>query len=198
MKHFEPYIEYRRAPVEVAIATPEGGEVSIKIAAGSSFGARHDTTRLCLRGLEAIFLERKIGSVLDFGCGSGILSIASAILGAERILAIDLDPIAVEEARKNSINNGADGKIEVSLGSIEDVSGAFDLVVANIVTDELLRMRVDIASRVKSSGGGLLVSGIAEVKKEAVAEGFQPLGLRREREFLGNGWACIWFTAIEA
>ena len=138
--YFEPYTEYRSHVSKIILRTPDGEEINIEIGPGASFGAEHMTTRLCLRGIEEIFKIKKIKTVLDLGCGSGILGISAKVLGAEDVVLIDIDPLAVEEARKNALRNGVDSRIVILNGSLETTRRKFELVIANIVTDELLRI----------------------------------------------------------
>lgn len=193
MRHFEPYTEFRSRPLRIPLKTSGGDDVSIEIVPGSSFGGDHQTTRLCIRGIEEIFKTRKIKTVLDLGCGSGILGISCAMLGAEGVLAIDIDPVAVEEARKNAEENGLGSRVRVLFGSLDDVREKFDLVLANIVTDELIRMSGKIKSAVDEDGI-LLVSGISELKKEHAVSGFREIGFSLNREFIDGGWVAIWFN----
>jgi ribosomal protein L11 methyltransferase len=195
-RYFEPYTEFRLSALKVPLKTPQGKTIFIEIGPGSSFGAEHKTTRLCIRGIEEIFKTKKIRTVLDFGCGSGILGASAALLGAENVLAIDIDPIAVEEARRNVERNRVTSKINVLYGSLENVREKFELVIANIVTDELLRMAEEIKS-VLEEDGILLVSGISELKKERAISGFKEVGFSPEREFIEGGWVAIWFEKVD-
>ena len=193
MRYFEPYIEFRSRALKVPIKTPGGEEIFIEITPGSSFGGEHKTTGLCVRGIEEIFITKRIKTVLDLGCGSGILGISSAMLGAESVLAIDIDPLAVDEARKNVKINRLDSKVHVANISIEDVRGKFELVVANLVRDELIRMVKEIRS-VMEENGILLVSGIFEDRKERAISRFKEIGFSLSREFSEGGWVAIWFN----
>lgn len=193
MRYFEPYTEFRSRALKVPIKTSEGEEISIEIAAGSSFGGEHQTTKLCIKGIEEVFKTRKIKTVLDLGCGSGLLGISCAMLGAERVLAIDIDPLAVDEARKNVEINRVNSKVRVENNSIEDVRGKFELVVANIIRDELIRMAKEIKSVVEENGI-LLVSGIFENRKERAISRFKEIGFSPNREFADGGWVAILFS----
>lgn len=193
MRYFEPYIEFRSRPLKIPLKTSGGQEVSIEIGPGSSFGGEHKTTGLCVRGIEEIFRTRRIKTVLDIGCGSGILGISSAMLGAENVLAIDIDPLAVDEARNNVKINSVDSRVCVTNNSIEDVKGQFELVVANIIRDELIRMAKEIKS-VLEENGILLVSGIFENRKERAISRFKEIGFSLNREFMDGGWVAIWFS----
>jgi ribosomal protein L11 methyltransferase len=194
MAYSEPYIEYRTSLSRIPLRAPAGEEKFIEIAQGTSFGSDHKTTRLCLKAIEEIFRAEKIEKVLDFGCGSGILAISAAVLGADSILAIDIDPIAVDEAMENVERNGVVSKVCVLRASLEEVKERYDLVVANIVTDELLRMAEGI-KMVMDENGFLVVSGISELKKERAISGFKEAGFGLIREFPEDGWVAMWFKS---
>ncbi|HSE83844.1 MAG TPA: 50S ribosomal protein L11 methyltransferase [Thermodesulfobacteriota bacterium] len=193
MKYYEPYTEFRTHPSKVSLKNSKGKEIYIEIGPGISFGAGHHTTRLCIRGFEEIFKFRRIGTVLDLGCGSGVLGISAAALGAERVLAVDIDPVAVEEAIENVNSNGMGSIVQVLHGSSEDAQGRFDLVVANIVTNELILLREKIKAKVEEDGV-LLVSGIYEYKKELAVSKFGEIGFSLAGEFSDGGWIALWFN----
>ncbi len=193
MKFYEPYNEFRTHASKISLKNSGGEEIPIEIGPGISFGAGHHTTRLCIKGIEEIFKSRRIRRVLDFGCGSGVLGISAAALGAERVLAVDIDPVAVEEAVENVNLNGMGSTIQVLHGSLEDVRERFDLVVANIVTNELLLAREMIKSTVEENGV-LLVSGIYKYKKELVVSGFNGIGFSLAGKFMDGGWIALWFN----
>ena len=147
------------APIDpTAWAAPEptsldvAGRV-ITIDAGHSFGhGAHPTTQLCLRALERHITAGC--SVLDVGCGSGVLSIAARTLGAGRVQAIDIDPAAIEASQQNAERNGVE--VDISATPIGDVSGRFDVVVANVLTAELFPLAADIR---RMAGGLVILSG---------------------------------------
>ncbi|HWP91645.1 MAG TPA: 50S ribosomal protein L11 methyltransferase [Thermodesulfobacteriota bacterium] len=192
MAYPEPYIEYRTSPSRILLRFPEGEERFIEIAPGTSFGSNHNTTRLCLRAIEEVLKAGKMEKVLDLGCGSGILAISAAALGADSVLAMDIDPIAVEEAIKNVERNGVSTKVRVLRASLEGAKERYDLVMANIVTDELLRLAEGI-KKVMKENGVLVVSGISELKREKAISGFKEAGFGLIREFTEDGWVAIWF-----
>lgn len=190
---FEPYVEFRTSASKIPLKTRIGDEIIIQIVPGSSFGARHQTTRLCVAAIEEIFKTEDIGNVLDFGCGSGILGISAAVLGAKSVLAIDIDPIAVEESIRNAEINHVSSVVKVLYGSLEDARGKFDLVLANIVTDEVLRT-VEGIKRLLDERGIVVVSGISEIKRELAIGGFIEAGFSLKKELIAGGWAAIWFN----
>ncbi len=117
------------------------GQIIITIDPGMAFGTgTHPTTQMCLRLMEeAIPCFPGVPSVLDVGTGSGILTIAARKMGVKRIAAIDIDPVAIECARVNSRANRVGGGIVFRTASPEDLKVSFDLVVANLLPQELLR-----------------------------------------------------------
>jgi len=192
MRPYKPYVEFRLTESRIRLKTPEGENRIIEISPGSSFGAEHPTTRLCIMGLEEIFKNGILKKVLDFGCGSGVLGVCAASLGAESVLAVDIDPIAVKEAEVNFEKNNLSSIGRVQYGSLEDVRGRFELIIANIVTDDLLTM-VDGFKSMLEREGILLVSGIYEMKKEALVTAYAKRGFKVNNEYSESGWVAIWF-----
>lgn len=148
---------------------PDAGAINIELDPGMAFGTgSHPTTRLCLEWLcEAV---TPACSVLDYGCGSGILGIAAARLGAGDVLGIDIDDKAVEAARDNAERNQARLRLQHSAVPLGDT---FDLVVANILTNPLCVLAPAIAARV-APGGRVALSGVLETQAEQVIEAWAP------------------------
>ena len=175
--------------------TPKGGETVIRIDPGMAFGTgQHPTTAMCLRALEE--LMRPGCAVLDLGCGSGILAIAAAKLGAARVLALDNDPQAVKAATENAAANDAAGVIEVREGTLGVDSGqwtvdrGFDLVAANISGLTLQRLAGAIHAAL-APGGRLVASGFLEDATEGVTRALEAAGLRVERTVEEGIWRAI-------
>ena len=148
---------------------PDAGAINIELDPGMAFGTgSHPTTRLCLEWLcEAVVPGC---SVLDYGCGSGILGIAAAKLGAGEVLGIDIDEKAVEAARDNAARNQAAMRLQHSAVPLGD---AFALVVANILTNPLCVLAPAIAARV-APGGRVALSGVLETQAAQVVEAWAP------------------------
>ena len=148
---------------------PDADAINIELDPGMAFGTgSHPTTRLCLEWLcEAVVPGC---SVLDYGCGSGILGIAAAKLGAGEVLGIDIDEKAVDAARDNAARNHADMRLQHSAVPLGD---AFDLVVANILTNPLCVLAPAIAARV-APGGRVALSGVLETQAAQVIEAWAP------------------------
>ena len=172
---------------------PRKGEKVIEIIPGLAFGTgTHATTRLCIKALEKR-LKAKGRTVLDVGTGSGILSIIAAKLGAQKVWAIDPDELSIEITRTNAELNGVQEQIKIRRGFLGDVSGTFDLVVANIDLKVLKRIRMPLTRHLKNRGF-LILSGILE-KEEAAIRGLysEVKGLRWVGSTRRDEWACLTF-----
>jgi len=164
--------------------------ISIIINPGMAFGTgRHETTAGCLELMESAV--RTGDSVLDLGCGSGILAIAAAKLGAKRVLGIDNDPEAVNAAHENAEMNGVQDRIEVRLGEGPPSAAAvFDLVVANILAEPLAEMAATLTSCVKPTGV-LVLSGIESKRRRLVETAYGHQGWRVTRHIERAGWVSL-------
>lgn len=177
------------------VCAPRAGQHLIHLDPGAAFGTgTHATTQLMLRVLDG---WGPLDQVLDLGTGSGVLAVASALLGSRRVLAVDNDALAVEVARENSFLNAVDDIVDVSLGTIERViemrgAAAFDGVVANIMANPLKRMATELAASV-AAGGRLALTGILTDEGDAVAEVYAAQGMSLEaREHQGE-WVALSF-----
>jgi ribosomal protein L11 methyltransferase len=143
------------------------GAVNVRLDPGWAFGTgSHPTTRLCLRWLaENVDAQ---ASVLDYGCGSGILAIAAAKLGASRVAGVDVDPQAIAASRANAVANGV--AAEFALPD-ELAAGVFDVVVANILAQPLELLAPLLARRVRAAGR-VVLSGILEAQAQDVAAAY--------------------------
>lgn len=170
----------------------QDGDVVVTLDPGMAFGTgTHGTTRLCLETLAALFDGGEaIHHVLDVGTGSGILAIAAAALGAERVVACDIDPIACETARENCVLNDVIDRVEVTDRLLEELTGTYDVVLANILAEENIRLAQALIDRVRP-GGVLILSGILEEKVSLVTTAFSTLGLNAPDLFYDEEWACI-------
>ena len=166
-------------------ALPNDNLPVIRLDPGLAFGTgSHPTTRLCL---EWLCMHPPLGcSVLDYGCGSGILAIAAAKLGADRVTGVDLDPQAVSTARDNCQRNQAE--VICGLPGQEAASG-HDLVIANILTNPLLSLAPLLAARCRA-GGQLVLSGILHSQVDLVMDGYQDW-FSFDAPRLLDDWACL-------
>ena len=162
-------------------------DIEIALDPGMAFGTgTHPSTQLCLEALEDLVQPGQ--TVLDLGSGSGVLSIAAAKLGAEPVLALDNDPIAVAATRANADANGVAGKIVAEQGSLESVRGSarrFDLVVVNILARAIIEMTEYGLGEVARPGGVAIFSGIIDSQADDVEAALRRAGLqdflRRQR-----------------
>ncbi|RSD30976.1 50S ribosomal protein L11 methyltransferase [Vibrio pectenicida] len=146
---------------------PEPNAVNVMLDPGLAFGTgTHPTTALCLEWLENLDLSGK--TVIDFGCGSGILAIAAIKLGAEKVIGIDIDPQALLASKDNAERNGVADKLEVFLPQEQPQGLVADVVVANILATPLRELSTVITSLVKS-GGKLAMSGVLDTQAQDVA-----------------------------
>ena len=167
---------------------PEGRAV-LNIDPGLAFGTgKHETTRLCLEAVERYIKEGD--SVLDVGCGSGILGIAAVLLGAGEAFGVDIDETAVRTANENAEVNKVGGRFTAIAGDLVDkVQGKYDLVVANIVADAIIALSASVKAFLKPDGV-YIVSGIIDTRaddvKSAIGGDFDII----EENTLG-GWYCF-------
>ena len=194
------------------LQSPDETRIPIKIDPGMAFGTgTHPTTQLCLEFIEEV-LDRgprtvdreppstvhRPPSVIDIGCGSGILSIAAIKLGADFALGVDIDEAAVKASRENAQANGVpDDKFALGVGSVAEVlDGKFEiqsapLVLANILAPVLVRLFDSGMARLVAPGGVLILSGILEEQAELVIASAMGNGLHLEaRKQLGD-WVAL-------
>ena len=149
----------------------EEGAVVVRLDPGLAFGTgTHATTALCLEWLDALPLHGM--TVLDYGCGSGVLAVAALKLGSRSATAIDNDPQAVIAARQNALNNGVADRLHVQ-HSAQPVEGTFDVVVANILAGPLMELAEKIAALLSKSGI-LALSGVLSEQAVAVMAAYEP------------------------
>jgi ribosomal protein L11 methyltransferase len=163
-------------------------DVVLTIDPENAFGSGdHETTRLVLRLLD----QRVAGGerVLDVGCGSGVLSIAALRLGAASAVAVDIDEDAVIVARRNAEINGVAERIEASARPLQDIGGAYDIVLANIETRILVHMPDPLQACI-AAGGILILSGILRAEKDELLAAYAPMRLDECVEE-GEWCACL-------
>lgn len=168
-----------------------GDRVVLNIEPGAAFGTgTHETTRLCLETLDKIIKEGD--TVLDIGCGSGILSIASMLLGASEGFGVDIDPLAVKTAAENGKMNGLDEpELQFVCGDLADkVTKKYDVVVANIVADIIILFSTQVRAFMKQ-GAKFIASGIIDSRADEVVSALQNAGLVVKERIEENGWVCL-------
>jgi ribosomal protein L11 methyltransferase len=166
-------------------AQPEPGRIAIQLDPGLAFGTgSHPTTHLCLEWLADCLPAQS--RVLDYGCGSGILAIAAAMLGAASTVGVDIDEQAVQATEDNAKVNRVEVQALLPDGLAD---GQFDVVVANILSNPLKVLAPMLSGRVRS-GGQLILSGVLERQAEEVAQAYAPwlpLTVWQARD----GWVCL-------
>ncbi len=165
------------------------GRVVLDIDPGLAFGTgKHETTKLCLETLEKFVT--KDCTVLDIGCGSGILGIASVLFGAKSSLGVDIDPTAVNTANENASINKVSDKFEAICGDLtEKVTSKYDIIVANIVADAIISLSKGVREFMKEDTV-YIMSGIIDTRLEdvenALSGDFEIID-----EIFDNGWYCV-------
>jgi ribosomal protein L11 methyltransferase len=159
---------------------------------GQAFGTGdHPTTRLCLELMEEIAIEGK--QVVDIGCGSGILSVGACLLGAKNVLAIDIDPIAVEVAKENRELNQVVFDARAGAG-LNGLKGDWDVAISNIISATLVRIAGDVRD-VLVDGGRWVVSGVIQdnwpdVRMAAELAGFEFIDKKEEDGWVAASFKC--------
>ena len=174
------------------------GDLVIRIDPGMAFGTGgHETTRLCLEMLEETMEGGpllKVPSLLDLGTGSGILAMAASMLGAGRILALDIDPDAIVVARENLALNQLSSQIECGTEPLESLTEHFDIILANILAEELVRLAPHLTDRL-CPGGSLILSGILAEKELLVRHGFDSQPLKYIQTAQEGEWVAILYRS---
>lgn len=184
-KYFKPIVTDSVTVVPTWIAySPREGEKLLRLDPGMAFGTgEHATTRMCLE------LMRAAGrSVIDVGCGSGILGIAAAITGAKSVYMCDIDPQAVKAARNNAELNGV--VCEIEQADLLATSRRAELILANLTADLLIRMAPAVREHLEE-GGKLVVSGIIAERLDEVKDAFSRLGYKVEKEAAEGDWRAL-------
>ena len=184
-KYFKPIVTDSVTVVPTWIAySPREGEKLLRLDPGMAFGTgEHATTRMCLE------LMRAAGrSVIDVGCGSGILGIAAAITGAKSVYMCDIDPQAVKAARNNAELNGV--VCEIEQADLLATSRRAELILANLTADLLIRMAPSVREHLEE-GGKLVVSGIIAERLDEVKDAFSRLGYKIEKEAAEGDWRAL-------
>jgi ribosomal protein L11 methyltransferase len=172
--------------------TPASDETVVEIDPGMAFGTgTHETTRMCIALLEE-YLQAG-DSVLDVGCGSGILAVVAAKLGAGSVLALDLDSVAVETAQKNVLINNAEGKVRVIRSDILSAvpeDSKYNIIVANIIADVIIKLNQSILRYMKKPGI-YICSGIIKDRLDDVLAALKKNGLRAIKVSNRGEWCAI-------
>ncbi len=204
-QHYKPILIGQRLLILPAwMDSPDPNRVAIRIDPGMAFGTgTHPTTQLCLELMEKFFddelqttVHRPL-SMIDVGCGSGILSIAAIKLGAVKVLGVDIDAGSVKNSRENADANGLGDEFILGLGSVEEIRhGQFPfnkapLVLANILAPVIVRLFDAGLADLIDDHGAIILSGILQEQEGRVIEAGQVKGLRmNERRQMGD-WVAL-------
>lgn len=175
----------------------EKEDVVIQIQQGASFGiGQHPTTRLALRGIEYLLLnylffkENKNTSALDIGTGTGVLSIASVLLGINRAVGIDIDPCAIAEAKANVKINGLEDRIKIEDKFVENIDEKFPLITANLRYPTIKRLYSHI-KRITVREGIAVISGIKTCEVNSLLNTYKEKYFKVKWKETANDWACV-------
>jgi ribosomal protein L11 methyltransferase len=172
---------------------PQPDDITISMDPGMAFGTgTHPTTQLCLEALEDHVVHGM--RVLDLGCGSGILSIAAAKLGAVYVLAVDNDPLAIRATENNALANNVHEKITAQVGSLESVrhsSRRFDLIVVNILARIIIELCENGLGQTVRPGGKAILSGLIEEQAESVETALLGTGLIPTHRRMDGDWVAL-------
>jgi ribosomal protein L11 methyltransferase len=179
-------------PIWIELET-QPNDIEIALDPGMAFGTgTHPTTQLCLAALEDLVQPGAL--TLDLGCGSGILSIAAAKLGAKSILALDNDPIAVTATTENARQNGVADKVVAQVGSLENIISSarrFDLIAVNILARIIIEMCGEKLGQTVRPGGLAIFSGIIEDQADDVETALRQTGLEPYARRKQGDWVAI-------
>lgn len=168
---------------------PDPDAINIRLDPGMAFGTgTHPTTRLCLAWLDANDVAAK--RILDYGCGSGILAIAAAKLGAGEVIGVDIDPLSVEASDANAAENQTASRFMLpNAFHAAYQNDTFDIVIANILTNPLKVLAPSLA-KLLSKGGSLVLSGILEEQANDVIDAYAPY-ITLHKDAVEEGWVRL-------
>lgn len=194
-KHYKPVRLGQRIlvrPLWIDVELQEN-DIEIALDPGMAFGTgTHPTTQLCLEALERIVTPSI--DVLDLGCGSGILSIAAAKLGAKKVIGVDIDELAVKATIENAQQNGVAEKIKAHQGGLDTVitsARRYDLIVVNILAKIIIAMCDEKLGDTVRPGGKAIFSGVLESQTEAVEAALRETGLEPTARYQQGDWMLI-------
>jgi ribosomal protein L11 methyltransferase len=159
----------------------------IHVRPGEAFPPGHPTTRLSLDLLREALAAASVHSLLDVGCGAGLLSLAAAALKVPRVVGLDIAPAAAHITRENARDNGLAGSLQVARGSTECLKGPFDLVIANLPW-EVQMAKVSELNRLAASKGRLILSGFRDNQENLLIQRYRRLGWSLNRRIIKYFW----------
>jgi len=172
---------------------PESRDIVVEIDPGMAFGTgQHASTRMCMEAIEDIILQdRSITDwkVLDVGCGTGILGITAAKMGAQDVVCVDNDPKATEIAAENAVINAVDDRLHILNEDAAQIRQPRNLIIANLTAKLLLKLHAHLV-RLLMPGGYLIISGIIEPDVPGIEEHFIVAPLAVHNKFTEKEWVC--------
>ena len=188
---FPPLEVGRQLCIRTPWSPPASGRHDVQILPAMAFGTGHHASTLgCLLAMEDVFDVAHAPAVLDVGTGSGILAIAAARLGARRVVAIDVDSVAVAAAAENLSRNGVEASVTLRHGAVDAVAGRYALIVANLYADLLCATFGAFAARAEVRGW-CVVSGFLDADAARVGRAAADCGWRCEAERSLEGWTTL-------
>jgi ribosomal protein L11 methyltransferase len=196
-RHYHPIPVGKRLMVVPAwLETPPGERILLRIDPGMAFGTgTHPTTQLSLALIERLVPPG--GSVMDIGCGTGILAVAALKLGAAHALGVDMDPQAVEAARQNAAANQVGERLELGVASLAEIRGGqfsiqqAPLVIANIIAPILQRLLEEGLADLVAPGGQLILSGMLEDQEAALLADLETRNLTVTQRLQQADWVAL-------
>lgn len=193
-QYYKPIEIGKRLAIAPSWENYQSSRTTLRMDPGMAFGTgTHETTSLCLE-----VLDEKISggeAVLDIGTGSGILSVAALLLGAESALGVDIDPMAVRVAGENAQRNGVQSRFKIEIGDLAQAAAGrqYNIITANIVADAILRLAPDVPPLLYP-GGLFVASGIIDDRAAEVEGGLKKAGLKHLETRHKKGWVAILCT----
>lgn len=176
---------------DMGTGTSDAGPMRLYLEPAFAFGfGEHPTTRMLIAWLEGVLRDKPHATVLDFGCGTGVLALAALCFGATRVEGIDVSEEAVVAARRNAELNGLSARCRFSCEPLAAIAGCFDVIVANVDAETLSQHAEGLATRMSVSGR-LALSGLLDEQAELVRTALSRHGVATEPLLETDGWIVL-------